>query len=117
MSGCLVCDFLLYTNVVISGRYLDTEDGTAKRYICDALMILFQNLQNVASAKELNFQRVIEEHATVCPVFAPDIKFTRRLYFGVILEDREFNGKGTIACSLSVIEQIWDVEVLRPSKI
>lgn len=56
-----------YTRLIfdVSGRYLDTENVTAKRYICDSLITLFRSIKHVTSAKELNFQRVIEGHLTV----------------------------------------------------
>ncbi|XP_037048678.1 uncharacterized protein LOC119083142 [Bradysia coprophila] len=50
--------------IVLLGRFLEHENEIAKRYVCDSLMILFQNINCVTSAKNLNFQRVIQEHAT-----------------------------------------------------
>ncbi|KAJ6648883.1 LisH domain-containing protein ARMC9, partial [Pseudolycoriella hygida] len=50
--------------IVLLGRYLDTENATAKSFIYDSLGILFQNEKIVKASKELNFQRIIEDHLT-----------------------------------------------------
>lgn len=68
----LVYHFFSNNVLSVSGRYLDTENSSAKRYICDSLMTLFQKREIVTAAKQLNFSKIIEEHMSVSSAYIPN---------------------------------------------